>query len=212
MSNLNKWLYIIGITLLSPLLTKNAEAQWLVKTDPLNILFQNYNAGLERQKGRHITGGDVSYLNKGWVWQYEFPGYAKGNGLRLNIDHKIFFRKAPVIYGGVMLRLEKLYFKDISHWKADYHYSRDDQRLILAGKLGLRLGKNRFKTDFGIGPAVRFLSRQQDLQYTDPPALGQSQEELTAKARNLLAREPSGFLVKIVPMMHLQTSWKLGPK
>lgn len=202
--------FFIAVTLFCTFLTGGASAQWFIKADPLNMLFQNYNAGFERREGRHITGVDVSYLNKGWVWRYEFPGYARGNGMRINIDHKIFFKKAPVVYAGAMIRLEKLYFKEISHWRADYHYSRDDKRLILVGKLGLRLGKGRFKTDFGIGPGIRFLSRRQDLQYTNPPALGQSQEELTAKAESLLAHEPSGFLVKVVPMIHLQTSWRLG--
>ncbi len=198
--------------LLCSFLIADAEAQWFIKTDPQNMLFQNYNVGIERQSDRHITGADVSWLNKGWVWLYEFPGYAKGSGVRLNVDHKIFFKKAPVIYAGGMLRVEKLYFKDISHWGADYHYSRDDRRIILVGKLGIRLGKGRFKSDFGIGPGIRFLKRKQELLYTEAPALGQSQEEMTAQALLSLASEPSAFLVGVVPMLHFQVSWKLGPK
>ncbi len=198
--------------LLYSFLTGDARAQWLIRTDPLNMLFQNYNAGFEKQKGRHITGIDISYLNKGWVWQFEFPGASRANGVRLNVDHKIFFKKAPVVYVGAMLRLEKIRFRNLTHWRADYHYTRDDRRLILAGKAGLRLGKGRFKTDFGIGPAVRFLERQQELLYTNAPGPEDSQEELTEQAVRSLAGEPSGFLVKVVPMLHLQTSWRLGSK
>lgn len=200
------------ITLLYCLLTEDAGAQWLIRTDPLNLVFQNYNVGLERQKNRHITGVDVSYLNRGWVWQFEFPGTAKATGVRLNLDHKVFFRKASAIYAGGMLRLEKLRFKNLTHQRADYHYTRDDRRLTLAGIVGVRVGKGRFKTDFGIGPAIRLLERKQELLYTNAPGLEQPQEELTEEALRSLSYEPSGFLVKVVPMLHLQTSWKLGPK
>jgi len=183
--------------------------QWLVRTDPLNMVFQNYNIGVERQKGRHITGLDVSYLNKGWVWQSESPGYAKAGGVRINLDYKIFFKKAPTIYVGSMVRIENLHFKKLTHWRADYYYTRDDQRLIVAAKAGIRLGKRRFKTDFGIGPGVRFLNRKQELLYTNAPGPGQSREELTEQAIRSLSGQPSGFLVQMVPVLHLQFSWKL---
>lgn len=191
-------------------LIKEGTSQWLVRTDPLNMLFQNYNAGIERQKGRHITGLDVSYLNKGWVWQSEFPGYAQASGVRVNLDHKIFFRKAPVIYVGSMVRMEKLYFKELTHWRADYYYTRDDKRLILAGKIGIRLGKERLKTDFGIGPAVRFLNRKEELLYINAPGQEQNQEELIEQAIRSLSGQR--FSVQMVPMLHLQFSWQLGSK
>ncbi len=191
------------------------SAQWAIRVDPHNLAFQNYNLGLDFQKNLNILGLDVSYLSKGWVWQTEFPGAAKSRGLRLNLDYKRTFKKAPAIYAGILVRLEKLHFPDLTHWPGfDYNYTRDDKRLIVAGKLGLRStsSRGRFYIDFGIGPGLRFLKREQVLisvRQQDPEA---GQDELTAQANESLGHERRGFHVQLVPMLHLQTGWRLGPK
>lgn len=195
-------------------LSGNLSAQWAIRTDPHNLAFLNYNLGLDFQKSLHILGFDAAYLSKGWVWQYEFPGNASARGLRLNLDYKRTFRKAPAVYAGALVRLEKLHFPDLTHWRAFYNYTRDDRRLIIAGKLGLRSvpSKGRFYVDFGIGPGVRFLRREQALISVRPDGPEAIPDEMRAKANEDLGHERHGFHVQLVPMLHLQTGWRLGPK
>ncbi len=196
-------------------LSGDLSAQWAVRIDPHNLAFQNYNLGTDFQKGLNIFGLDVSYLSKGWVWQTEFPGYARARGLRLNLDYKRAFRRAPAVYAGALVRFEKLHFPDLTHWPGfDYNYTRDDKRLIVAGKLGLRStpSKGRFYMDFGIGPGVRFLKREQVLISVRPDEPEATQDELADQANESLSHERHGFHVQLVPMLHLQAGWRLGPK
>ncbi len=190
------------------------NAQWGIRTDPHNLAFRNYNMGVDFQRNLHIFGFDASYLSKGWVWQYEFPGNARTRGMRFNLDYKRTFKKAPAVYAGALVRLEKLHFPDLTHWRSFYNYTRDDKRLIIAGKVGLRStrSKGRFYVDFGIGPGVRFLTREQVLVSAQPQYPAATQEELTALANKDLGHERHGFHVQLVPMLHLQTGWRLGPK
>lgn len=190
-------------------LATETYAQWAVRLDPLNLVLKNYNLGMEYKKDRIITGFDVSYINMGPVWQSEFPGFAKSAGVRLNVDYKKTFKKVSWGYAGAMIRLEKLHMKELSHWQAFYTYSRDDQRLIVAGKLGLRMGKGPFKIDFGIGPGAGFIKRQHELLSVDYSYPGLTEEERIAEANRRLAREPHGFFVKVVPMIHLQASMRI---
>jgi len=188
----------------------NLSAQWAFRLDPLNFAFQNYNLGLEHREGRNIIGVDVSYLNKGWVWQTEMPGYAKSRGFRINIDYKISPEKISWVYAGVILRMEKLHFGDLSHWQASYNYTRDDQRFIAAGKLGLRVGKGPFKVDFGIGPGLRLLKRRERLLsiYSYPSEI--TKEEFTVNLMRSLWHNSDRFVPKIIPVLHLQTTLRIG--
>ncbi len=188
------------------------NAQWAIRTDPHNLIFRNYNLGVDFQRNLNVLGLDVSYLSKGWVWQYEFPGNARARGIRFNLDYKRTFKKAPAVYAGALVRLEKLHFPELTHWRAFYSYTRDDKRLIVAGKVGLRSTRSRFYVDFGIGPGVRFLKRRQELVSARPEYPAATQEEATELANEDLSHERHGFHVQLVPMLHLQTGWRLGPK
>jgi hypothetical protein len=201
---------IIFVTFIYLSFTTDLSAQWAYRLDPLNLAFQNYNLGLEHRKGKSTVGLDVSYLNKGWVWQTEMPGYAKSRGFRINIDYKISPEKISWVYAGIILRMEKLHFGNLSHWQASYNYTRDDQRFIAAGKLGLRVGKGPFKVDFGIGPGLRFLKRRERLLsiYSYPSEI--TKEEFTVNLMRSLWHNSDRFVPKIIPVVHLQTTLRIG--